>query len=149
MRSLRRFSRRLGQNFLRDPKVASRIVDSAQLGSGDVVLEPGAGTGALTSLIRKKAVRVIAVEKDPKLAAILREIIGNNPGVTIIASNHLYSIQRRNVKTARLVHQAGMFHFGSNTSGAEAVCWAQETWRRSKAASFRWANTGIERSSDQ
>jgi len=89
VRSLRRFSRRLGQNFLRDPKVASRIVDSAQLDSGDVVLEPGAGTGALTSLIRKKAARVIAVEKDPKLAAILREIIGNNPGVTIIEGDFL------------------------------------------------------------
>ncbi len=86
---LHRFSRRLGQNFLRDLKVASRIVDSAQLSSSDVVLEPGAGTGVLTRLIRKSVRQVIAVEKDPRLAVKLRETFGNDPGATIVEGDFL------------------------------------------------------------
>src|SRR2546425_4059343 len=83
--------RRLGQNFLRDREVASRIVDAAQLDSEDVVLEPGAGTGVLTRLIRTKAGRVIAVEKDPRLALGLRETFVNNGDVVVIEGDLLTS----------------------------------------------------------
>lgn len=81
--------RRLGQNFLRDQEVAWRIVDAAQLDSEDVVLEPGAGTGALTRLIRRKAGRVIAVEKDPRLVLGLRETFVNDRGVMVIEGDLL------------------------------------------------------------
>ena len=83
--------RRLGQNFLRDQEIASRIVDAAQLDSEDVVLEPGAGTGVLTRLIRRKAGRVIAVEKDPRLALGLRETFVNNGDVVVIEGDLLTS----------------------------------------------------------
>lgn len=82
-------SRRLGQNFLRDEEVASRIVNVARLSRQDVVLEPGAGTGVLTRLIRKSAGQVIAVEKDPRLAVRLRETFGNDAGVTIVEGDFL------------------------------------------------------------
>ncbi len=84
-----RLSRRLGQNFLRDQQVASRIVEAAGLDGEDVVLEPGAGTGVLTRLIRRSAGRVVAVEKDPRLAVSLRENFGKDPAVTIVEGDLL------------------------------------------------------------
>ena len=41
-------SPRLGQNFLADPNLLDAIVRESGVGAGDVVLEVGAGEGALT-----------------------------------------------------------------------------------------------------
>lgn len=65
--------KRLGQNFLIDKGVAKRIVDAANLGPHDLVVEIGPGRGALTEGLAKKANRVIAVEIDKGLCQILRE----------------------------------------------------------------------------
>lgn len=62
-----------GQNFLTDPNIARLIVKAADLTSRDVVLEIGAGLGALTELLLAEAGRVVAVERDRRLAAYLRE----------------------------------------------------------------------------
>ena len=62
----------LGQNFLKEPHMAERIVDRADLASDDVVLEIGAGLGVLTVAAARKAGRVIAVEKDRQLVPLLR-----------------------------------------------------------------------------
>ncbi len=67
-----RANKRLGQNFLRDEKILQKIVDFAQIEKGDVVLEVGPGEGTLTKLLLEKAGKVIAVEKDEKLAEILQ-----------------------------------------------------------------------------
>jgi len=74
-RLLRRFDlqarKELGQHFLIDEEVLKRIVASAELSAGDVVLEIGPGLGVLTRELAKKAGRVIAIELDNKLAAVL------------------------------------------------------------------------------
>jgi 16S rRNA (adenine1518-N6/adenine1519-N6)-dimethyltransferase len=62
----------LGQNFLVDANVLRNIADSLSLGADDTVLEIGPGTGVLTELIQPQAGRLIAVEIDRNLAAILR-----------------------------------------------------------------------------
>jgi 16S rRNA (adenine1518-N6/adenine1519-N6)-dimethyltransferase len=62
---------RLGQNFLADPNLLDAIVRDADLTPGDVVLEIGAGEGALTGRLARAAGRVIAVEIDRGLAAAL------------------------------------------------------------------------------
>ena len=72
----------LGQNFLRCDWVVDEIIRAAELTAEDIVLEIGPGTGVLTRALAKKAGRVIAVEKDERLAAELRaslrkERIGN------------------------------------------------------------------------
>jgi 16S rRNA (adenine1518-N6/adenine1519-N6)-dimethyltransferase len=59
--------KRLSQNFLVDPAVAEKIVDLSQIASGDVVIEVGPGTGALTGLLVRRAKHVHAVELDRKL----------------------------------------------------------------------------------
>lgn len=67
-----RARKELGQNFLKEPHVAERIVDRAALSSDDVVLEIGAGLGILTVAAARRAGRVIAVEKDQQLVPMLR-----------------------------------------------------------------------------
>ncbi len=67
-----RARKELGQNFLKEPHIAERIVDRAALSSDDVVLEIGAGLGILTVAAARRAGRVIAVEKDRQLVPLLR-----------------------------------------------------------------------------
>jgi len=58
----------LGQHFLRDPKVLTQIVDALAPAPGDVVLEIGAGQGSLTEQLLARGLRVVAIEKDRRLA---------------------------------------------------------------------------------
>ncbi len=62
----------LGQNFLKEPSLAESIVALARLGEDDVVLEIGAGLGAMTVAAARQARKVIAVEKDRQLIPLLR-----------------------------------------------------------------------------
>jgi 16S rRNA (adenine1518-N6/adenine1519-N6)-dimethyltransferase len=64
-------SKRRGQTFLVDPNTVRRIVRTAALSPGDIVLEVGSGLGSLTLGLLGAAGRVIAVEVDPVLAAAL------------------------------------------------------------------------------
>ena len=65
--------KRFGQNFLHDANHMRRIVESAQIEPGDVVLEIGAGTGALSQCLLDAGARLIAVEVDHGLEPILRQ----------------------------------------------------------------------------
>lgn len=65
-------TRSLGQNFLHDANQLQRIVQLAELGSRDRVLEIGPGLGPLTELLVKRAGEVVAIEKDARLVQILR-----------------------------------------------------------------------------
>lgn len=63
----------LGQNFLTSRGVAEKIVATARLMRGDMVLEVGPGKGFLTRVLLSAGARVIAVEKDERLFALLSE----------------------------------------------------------------------------
>jgi len=63
----------LGQNFLTDQRTLERIVEAAELGPEDIVLEIGPGLGALTRLLAAGAGRVVAVELDQRLVEVLRQ----------------------------------------------------------------------------
>src|SRR6202789_1773192 len=63
---------KLGQNFLVSPTAPRAIVEALGDVSEATVLEIGAGTGALTSLLAPRAKQLIAVELDPALAASLQ-----------------------------------------------------------------------------
>ena len=62
----------LGQNFLADPSTAEMIADRAGIGPEDAVLEIGAGLGALTIPVARRAGRVAAVETDGRLLDLLK-----------------------------------------------------------------------------
>ncbi len=72
----------LGQHFLRDPKIAEREVEYAEVSKEDVVLEIGPGWGILTRELAKRAKRVIAIEIDNLLVSHLKIMMPSN--VTII-----------------------------------------------------------------
>ena len=85
----------LGQNFLIDRNALVAIVDA---GLADVrpdadgvlrVLEIGPGLGVLTEEMLARGCAVVAVEKDPPLAARLKESLGNPEKLTVVAGDAL------------------------------------------------------------
>jgi 16S rRNA (adenine1518-N6/adenine1519-N6)-dimethyltransferase len=76
---LRRYNihpkKRLGQNFLMDEAVLSKVAEAAQLAPGDTVLEIGAGLGSLTRHLAAVAGRVVAVELDADLLPALQDTL--------------------------------------------------------------------------
>jgi 16S rRNA (adenine1518-N6/adenine1519-N6)-dimethyltransferase len=81
--------RRFGQNFLIDLNLMRKLIDAAALDPADVVLEVGAGTGSLTELLLDRGVRVVAVEIDYGLQAILRRRLGGHRRFTLIQGDAL------------------------------------------------------------
>src|SRR3989442_160871 len=76
--------RALGQHFLRDAGIARAIVDLANPGPNDLVVEIGPGEGALTAELARRAGRLIALEVDSALIAKLR---GRFPDVDVIEAD--------------------------------------------------------------
>jgi 16S rRNA (adenine1518-N6/adenine1519-N6)-dimethyltransferase len=68
--------RSLGQNFLIDGNIVRKSLELAQVAPGDDVIEIGPGLGTLTSALLEAGAKVWAVEKDPVLAAHLRQTLG-------------------------------------------------------------------------
>jgi 16S rRNA (adenine1518-N6/adenine1519-N6)-dimethyltransferase len=64
--------KQFGQNFLSDPSIPEMIVGKSGLAADDIVLEIGAGLGALTLPIARRAKAVYAVERDNQLVPLLR-----------------------------------------------------------------------------
>lgn len=61
----------LSQNFLIDGNIIRKIVATAQVEPGDLVLEIGPGPGSLSEALLEKGAHLLAVEKDRTLAAAL------------------------------------------------------------------------------
>lgn len=77
-------SRVRGQNFLVDANLMRFIVEAANLGPDDIVLEPGPGTGGLTGLMAPRVARVISVEIDRGLYEIASERLAGFSNVHVI-----------------------------------------------------------------
>jgi len=76
--------KRLGQHFLVDRGVIERMVELAEVGPGDTVLEIGPGLGALTDVLARRAARLYLVERDRGLCAVLRRKFAGTPRVRVI-----------------------------------------------------------------
>ena len=79
----------LGQHFLIDETVLGHILTAAELSPGDIVIEIGPGLGILTEGLAKQRARVIAVELDAKLVALLKKRLSGFPSVKIIRADIL------------------------------------------------------------
>ena len=84
-----RASKRLGQNFLVDAGVVRAIVDAAALSPADTVLEIGPGIGTLTQGLAESGARIVAVELDKKLPAVLAETLKGYDNVTVVPGDIL------------------------------------------------------------
>jgi 16S rRNA (adenine1518-N6/adenine1519-N6)-dimethyltransferase len=80
---------KLGQHFLASDSYALQLVDALGDVSQNTVVEIGPGRGVLTSLLAKRARRLIAVELDRVLAAQLRLRFGTFPNVEVIEADIL------------------------------------------------------------
>jgi 16S rRNA (adenine1518-N6/adenine1519-N6)-dimethyltransferase len=79
----------LGQHFLSDRRILGRIADALQLKGDETVLEIGPGRGALTDLLVDRAGRLIAIEYDRALAAMLRERYARRSNVLVAEADVL------------------------------------------------------------
>jgi 16S rRNA (adenine1518-N6/adenine1519-N6)-dimethyltransferase len=80
-------SKALGQHFLHDRGIVDRIVRESEVNPDDTILEIGPGLGILTRRLAQTARRVIAIERDQRLAEGLKR--ENIPGVEIILADAL------------------------------------------------------------
>ena len=78
------FQKKYGQNFLIDAHVLDKIIDAAEIGPDDFVLEIGPGIGTLTQYLAESAREVTAVEIDSHLIPILEETLQNYDNVTVL-----------------------------------------------------------------
>jgi 16S rRNA (adenine1518-N6/adenine1519-N6)-dimethyltransferase len=74
----------LGQNFLIDMNLIEYILDQADLGPDDVVLEIGAGTGGLTTSLASRAAAVVSVEIDHRVHSLARQAVAHLSNVTLL-----------------------------------------------------------------
>lgn len=80
--------KKLGQHFLVDGHVLDKILNAADVDTGDVVLEIGPGIGGLTQGLIERAGHVVAVELDKQLVPILQNQFVRDP-VTIVQGDIL------------------------------------------------------------
>jgi 16S rRNA (adenine1518-N6/adenine1519-N6)-dimethyltransferase len=79
----------LGQNFMVEPSLYPKLCIYAALGKLDVVLDAGAGFGWLPCFLADKCRAVVAVEKDPQIATMLREQITGLDNVIVVEGDVL------------------------------------------------------------
>jgi 16S rRNA (adenine1518-N6/adenine1519-N6)-dimethyltransferase len=79
----------LGQNFLIDLNLLEYVVEQAELGPDDVVLEIGAGTGGMTGLLAQRAAQVIAFEIDPRVHGLAQASLSKLSNVTLVQADAL------------------------------------------------------------
>lgn len=68
-----RAKKSLGQNFLRSESAIQKMLDAAEVSEGDLILEIGPGQGALTEKMLGRGAKVIAIETDQEMVAILKD----------------------------------------------------------------------------
>ena len=81
--------KRWGQHFLIDRNILNKVIQSAQLEKGDIVLEIGPGLGEMTLALARHVRKVIAVEIDPKLVKILGEKTRDFSNIMIVEGDIL------------------------------------------------------------
>jgi 16S rRNA (adenine1518-N6/adenine1519-N6)-dimethyltransferase len=81
--------KKFGQNFLINPAVRRKLVESPGLEKGEQVWEIGPGLGAMTRDLLTAGVRLTAVEIDPGCSKILRELFGGEEAFSLVEGDVL------------------------------------------------------------
>lgn len=83
------FKKKYGQNFITDKNLLQKIVQAAEIGSEDVVVEVGPGAGTLTQALAEKAQMVIAIEIDTDLLPIITEAMDGYDNFYLVSGDAL------------------------------------------------------------
>lgn len=67
-----------GQNFLVEPDISKRIVDSLNIDDKDIVLEVGPGLGSLTHYLSLSGAQITATDIDKRMTDFLKVVYQNN-----------------------------------------------------------------------
>ncbi|PON79365.1 Ribosomal RNA adenine methyltransferase KsgA/Erm [Parasponia andersonii] len=85
-----RFPRKsLGQHYMLNSEVNEQLASAAAVGEGDLVLEIGPGTGSLTNVLINAGAYVLAIEKDPHMAALVNERFADTERLKVINEDFL------------------------------------------------------------
>ncbi|MHC4096262.1 MAG: 16S rRNA (adenine(1518)-N(6)/adenine(1519)-N(6))-dimethyltransferase RsmA [Planctomycetota bacterium] len=105
-------NKHFGQHFLIDLNLMRLMIESARIGSDDVVLEVGCGTGSLTEDLAEQAGYCIAVEVDDTLAKIAQEQLAQEENVNVINTDILESKHTISGTVTEAIEQARKTHGG-------------------------------------
>lgn len=81
--------KKLGQSFLLDQNIIKKIAGATQITKEDIVVEIGSGIGVLTEILAQQSRKLIAVELDENLIAVLKEKLAGFPNVEIYSGDIL------------------------------------------------------------
>jgi len=79
----------ISQNFIKDPRLVTVLIEQSSLGPDDLVFEIGPGKGIITAQLAQRCKQVIAIEKDPALAGMLCQKFEKRANVTICCADFL------------------------------------------------------------
>lgn len=77
------------QYFLRDPAFIKELVGHSNIRPRDTVYDIGAGSGAISAVLARRAARVVAVEVEPRMAGKLRQNMRRYDNVTVVEDDFL------------------------------------------------------------
>lgn len=80
---------RFGQNFMIDQNLVRLVAEAGCVGQHDLVIEVGPGTGTLTEELLERSDKVVVVEIDRDLAALLRRRFAHRPNLRLIEGDAL------------------------------------------------------------
>ncbi len=92
----------MGQNFLINKNVLSKIIKTANLSKNDTILEVGPGIGTLTQELAKNAGKIIAIEKDRTMIKILQETLADYKNIEILQGDIL-KIKKLKISNYKLI----------------------------------------------
>ncbi|EXB96154.1 Ribosomal RNA small subunit methyltransferase A [Morus notabilis] len=73
-------------HYMLNSEINEQLSSAADVGDGDVVLEIGPGTGSLTNVLISAGAYVIAIEKDPHMAALVSERFADTDHLKVVAN---------------------------------------------------------------
>lgn len=79
-----KFSKGLGQNFIIDDNVLTRIIEGSDITKTDGILEIGPGIGVMTDALCENAGKVVSIEIDRTLIPVLEETVGHHVNLKVI-----------------------------------------------------------------
>ena len=97
--------KRHGQHFLIDGNLMQKLLDAAEIGEADCILEVGVGTGSLTRLLAGCGRQVIGVEIDAEIIKVAETMLADAPNVTLIRADALQTKSTLNPDVVNVLQQ--------------------------------------------